>query len=59
MSLSEGDLLLTGTPQGVSRVVHGDTLWAGLTDLQSRRQLATWQGSVKDRSGGYAFTGTS
>jgi acylpyruvate hydrolase len=30
MRLEEGDLILTGTPAGVGRVVHGDALKAEL-----------------------------
>lgn len=33
MSLSEGDLILTGTPSGVGPVRHGDTIECGLNDL--------------------------
>lgn len=56
MTLAEGDLLLTGTPSGVSRVVSGDTVQALLTDLSSQKRLVSWKGTVVDRQGGYHFS---
>eukprot|EP01003_Olkasia_polycarbonata_P003619 NODE_2365_length_433_cov_53.481771_g2284_i0.p1 GENE.NODE_2365_length_433_cov_53.481771_g2284_i0~~NODE_2365_length_433_cov_53.481771_g2284_i0.p1 ORF type:complete len:75 (+),score=23.85 NODE_2365_length_433_cov_53.481771_g2284_i0:24-227(+) len=33
MTLEEGDLLLTGTPEGVGQIKAGDVVTAGITDL--------------------------
>lgn len=55
MTLSEGDLLLTGTPAGVGRVQAGDSILASLAILESQKKLASWSGTVVDRMGGYAF----
>ncbi|GAA98327.1 uncharacterized protein L969DRAFT_93073 [Mixia osmundae IAM 14324] len=55
MTLQEGDLLLTGTPAGVSSVKHGDKITAGLRDSQGK-ELALWQGDARTREGGYVFS---
>jgi fumarylpyruvate hydrolase len=34
-TLQPGDLIYTGTPEGVAAVVHGDTLVADIDGLQS------------------------
>lgn len=57
MTLSEGDLLLTGTPAGVGKVVAGDSISASLAVLETQKQLARWDGTVVDRMGGYEFRG--
>ncbi|KAM0792411.1 hypothetical protein ACM66B_005089 [Microbotryomycetes sp. NB124-2] len=55
MTLEEGDLLLTGTPQGVGPVKNGDRITAGL--VQNGETLATLEHECKDRQGGYLFKG--
>ncbi|KAK4053022.1 hypothetical protein OIV83_001756 [Microbotryomycetes sp. JL201] len=55
MTLEEGDLLLTGTPQGVGPVKNGDKVTAGL--VQNGETLATLEHDCKDRQGGYQFKG--
>ena len=40
-TLEEGDLLLTGTSQGVDRVTAGDTIDIGIHELNSSR-LTLW-----------------
>lgn len=37
VTLEEGDLLLTGTPAGVCRVLPGDVIEFGLTDKVSAK----------------------
>jgi acylpyruvate hydrolase len=54
MTLEEGDLLLTGTPQGVGEVKHGDTMYCGLED-QSGNLLEQLKINVANRVGGYEF----
>lgn len=56
MTLEEGDLLLTGTPEGVGPVKNGDILLASLEDADGK-QLLKWVGNAKDRVGGYKFQG--
>ena len=56
MTLEEGDLLLTGTPEGVGPVKNGDTLMASL-ETSDGKQLLKWVGNAKDRVGGYKFQG--
>jgi len=56
MTLHEGDLILTGTPEGVGPVRNGDSVLAGLLDLsQNKKELARWEGKALDRKGGYAI----
>ncbi|KAF8913388.1 hypothetical protein CPB85DRAFT_1551127 [Mucidula mucida] len=55
MTLEEGDLILTGTPSGVSSIVHGDKIVAGLETKQGE-ELARWEGNAADRQGGYSFS---
>lgn len=54
MSLEQGDLLLTGTPQGVGEVKDGDVMTCGLED-QSGNLLAQLRNKVANRVGGYEF----
>ncbi|SOV04622.1 related to Acylpyruvase FAHD1, mitochondrial [Ustilago sp. UG-2017a] len=54
MTLEEGDLLLTGTPQGVGEVKDGDTMFCGLED-QSGNLLEQLKINVANRVGGYEF----
>lgn len=56
MTLEEGDLLLTGTPEGVGPVRHGDKLLAVL-ETADGKELLKWAGEAKDRVGGYKFQG--
>ncbi|KIS70605.1 uncharacterized protein UMAG_10876 [Mycosarcoma maydis] len=54
MTLEEGDLLLTGTPQGVGEVKDGDVIKCGLED-QSGNLLEQLKINVANRVGGYEF----
>lgn len=54
MTLEEGDLLLTGTPEGVGPVKNGDELLAAL-ETADGKELLKWAGTAKDRVGGYKF----
>ncbi|GAA5877369.1 hypothetical protein JCM3774_003575 [Rhodotorula dairenensis] len=56
MTLEEGDLILTGTPKGVSRVVAGDKIEAGLESTDGTL-LDHLEHVMKDREGGYQFKG--
>ncbi|GAA6027021.1 hypothetical protein JCM8097_006046 [Rhodosporidiobolus ruineniae] len=56
MKLEEGDLLLTGTPQGVSQIKAGDKITAGLETAEGE-SLSVLEHLVKDREGGYTFKG--
>ena len=33
MTLNAGDIILTGTPEGVGKVQHGETITCGITDV--------------------------
>lgn len=54
MTLEEGDLLLTGTPEGVGPVRNGDKLLASL-ETSDGKELLKWAGVAKDRVVGYKF----
>jgi len=54
MTLEEGDLLLTGSPEGVGPVVDGQTIEAAMENPEGKTVLK-WQGKAADRQGGYAF----
>ncbi|GAA5868261.1 hypothetical protein JCM1840_005617 [Sporobolomyces johnsonii] len=54
MTLEEGDLLLTGTPQGVGRISPSDRITAGL-ETSSGESLSVLEHVVKAREGGYLF----
>ncbi|PWZ00490.1 hypothetical protein BCV70DRAFT_231357 [Testicularia cyperi] len=54
MSLEEGDLLLTGTPQGVGEVKDGDVMTCGLEDSRGNL-LEQLKVNVANRVGGYEF----
>ncbi|GAA6016551.1 hypothetical protein JCM10207_002837 [Rhodosporidiobolus poonsookiae] len=56
MKLEEGDLLLTGTPQGVGPIKAGDHITAGL-ETADGQPLSVLEHLVKAREGGYAFKG--
>ncbi|CAG8703076.1 10676_t:CDS:2, partial [Acaulospora colombiana] len=51
----EGDLLLTGTPEGVGAIQAGDRITAGLQLPDASEVLAELELNVVDRSGGYIF----
>lgn len=53
MRLDEGDLILTGTPEGVSQVVAGDKITCGLDE--DGKELATLTHTMIAREGGYQF----
>lgn len=55
MRLEEGDLILTGTPEGVSQVVPGDKVEAELRNEESGEVLATLAHEIVAREGGYQF----
>ncbi|KAH9952024.1 hypothetical protein B0H21DRAFT_775586 [Amylocystis lapponica] len=54
MTLEEGDLILTGTPQGVGPVVPGDHVECTLVD-GSGKLLASLDFNCVQREGGYRF----
>lgn len=54
MTLEEGDLLLTGTPEGVGPIKDGDSLLASL-ESSDGKQLLSWSGKAANRVGGYNF----
>ena len=52
MTLEEGDLILTGTPQGVGPVTPGQKLLGGLKDLATDTELvADFKFNVISRPG--------
>lgn len=53
MTLEEGDLVLTGTPEGVGRIQAGDVVECGLEG--DGRELAKLEFNTVDRVGGYEF----
>ncbi|KAK4698132.1 acylpyruvate hydrolase, partial [Phenoliferia sp. Uapishka_3] len=53
VTLEEGDLILTGTPEGVSQVVPGDKIEAGLE--QNGKSLAQIRHTIIARETGYEF----
>lgn len=54
--MEEGDLLLTGTPEGVSSVKDGDTVEAAL-ETPDGKELLSWKGKAQNRTTGYHFKG--
>ncbi|GAA5938436.1 hypothetical protein JCM3775_000891 [Rhodotorula graminis] len=56
MTLEEGDLILTGTPQGVGPIAEGDKVTAGL-EKPDGTVLDQLEHVVKAREGGYEFKG--
>ncbi|KAG5635441.1 Acylpyruvase fahd1, mitochondrial [Sphagnurus paluster] len=56
MTLEEGDLILTGTPEGVGPVVAGDKVECALADADGK-QLASLEFTATARQGGYEFHG--
>ncbi|KAG5352834.1 Fumarylacetoacetate hydrolase domain-containing protein 2 [Termitomyces sp. Mn162] len=54
MTLEEGDLILTGTPEGVGQVVPGDKVECLLAD-ENGKELATLNFTTAAREGGYEF----
>ncbi|WFD27487.1 acylpyruvate hydrolase [Malassezia nana] len=57
MTLETGDVLLTGTPKGVSQIKDGDEVTAGLCNGGTPSTLAELQLLVKNRVGNFAFRG--
>jgi len=57
MRLEEGDLILTGTPEGVSQVVPGDRITAELRDEVGGEVVARLAHEIVAREGGYEFKG--
>ncbi|KAM0753168.1 hypothetical protein T439DRAFT_286579, partial [Meredithblackwellia eburnea MCA 4105] len=56
MTLSEGDVLLTGTPPGGGQVFAGDKIEAELRIGATGEILATLEHNVEKRAGGYSFS---
>ncbi|KAF8077593.1 hypothetical protein FPV67DRAFT_1614585 [Lyophyllum atratum] len=56
MTLEEGDLILTGTPEGVGPVVAGDKVECALADSDGK-ELASLEFTATARQGGYQFQG--
>jgi len=54
MTLEEGDLVLTGTPEGVGRIQAGDLVECGLEGSDGK-ELAKLEFNTVDRVGGYEF----
>ena len=54
MTLEEGDLVLTGTPEGVGQVKGDEVMTAGLQDAQGN-VLEQLKFNVANRVGGYEF----
>ena len=52
----EGDVILTGTPEGVGPVDVGDKVTAGLIDTASGSELTNIEFNVIQRNGYYQFT---
>ncbi|WFD36064.1 acylpyruvate hydrolase [Malassezia cuniculi] len=57
MTLEEGDVLLTGTPKGVSALHPGNQVRAGLQLPGESRILAELSLGVKERNGAFTFRG--
>ena len=55
MTLEAGDVMLTGTPKGVSQLQHGQVVHAGLQLPDVPNTLAELKLLVQNRVGGYAF----
>lgn len=49
MTLEKGDVILTGTPEGVGKVVAGEVLTASLTDSKTSTLLSEIEFKVVDR----------
>ncbi|KAF7986579.1 hypothetical protein HWV62_26338 [Athelia sp. TMB] len=54
MALEEGDLILTGTPAGIGRIVAGDKVECALTDAEGA-PVASLEFTAVDREGGYHY----
>lgn len=54
LCLQEGDLLLTGTPEGVGPVVAGENVSCSLKD-EAGKEIASLEFDAIDREGGYHF----
>jgi 2-keto-4-pentenoate hydratase/2-oxohepta-3-ene-1,7-dioic acid hydratase in catechol pathway len=48
MPLEKGDLILTGTPKGVSQIFEGDTIEVGLEQCGNRLLHGKWNTSGYD-----------
>lgn len=55
MTLEAGDVMLTGTPKGVSQLVDGQAVHAGLQLPDAPSALAELKLSVQNRIGGFVF----
>ncbi|ORY75457.1 fumarylacetoacetate hydrolase family protein [Protomyces lactucae-debilis] len=57
MTLEKGDIVLTGTPKGVGKVVAGDVMACRMVDEVTGRDIAGAEIQVEcmDRDGGYIF----
>lgn len=51
----EGDLILTGTPEGVGPIEAGDRITAGIQLSEATESLVTLELDVVDRVGGFSF----
>jgi acylpyruvate hydrolase len=51
----EGDLILTGTPEGVGPIEAGDHITAGIQRPEATDSLVTLELDVVDRAGGFSF----
>jgi acylpyruvate hydrolase len=58
MTVEPGDLILTGTPKGVGKVVAGDVITATVEVAGQRLEEGTIQVEVQDRDGSYEFEET-
>ncbi|WFC93773.1 acylpyruvate hydrolase [Malassezia brasiliensis] len=57
MTLDVGDVILTGTPKGVSQISPGDQVTAGMQLPGSSKILAELKLRAMQREGGFAFQG--
>ncbi|CAO3588109.1 unnamed protein product [Absidia cylindrospora] len=56
MKLEEGDVMLTGTPKGVSKIVDGDVITCGLRSGSDEKDFVQMKFDVKDRqNSSYCF----
>ncbi|KAF2859055.1 2-keto-4-pentenoate hydratase [Piedraia hortae CBS 480.64] len=56
MMLEPGDVVLTGTPEGVGEVKPGDVLECGMRDPESGEVLAEMKVGVEEREGGFVYS---
>ncbi|GHJ84055.1 hypothetical protein NliqN6_0457 [Naganishia liquefaciens] len=55
MTLSEGDLIMTGTPSGVGPMQPSDKIQVGLTYGADKKEVCKLDWSVEARKGGYVY----